>query len=114
MATEALPPLPKGAKLVSDNSYTAPPLPSGALNIDSLDKDTGALKSLRATVSSYKKPEDKLKIIKKYYPDAIPFGSDNYVFKNPKTKRPTLFILQNMVVLEQIFLVVLLVLYLVL
>ena len=84
MATEVLPPLPKGAT-------TLPPLPSGALNIDSLDKDTGALKSLRATVSAYKKPEDKLKIIKKYYPDAIPFGSDNYVFKNPKTKRPTLF-----------------------
>ena len=84
MATEVLPPLPKGAT-------TLPPLPSGALNIDSLDKDTGASVSLRSTVSAYKKPEDKLKLIKKYYPDAIPFGSDNYVFKNPKTNRPTLF-----------------------
>ena len=84
MATEVLPPLPKGATAL-------PPLPSGALNIDSLDKDTGVSASLRSTVSAYKKPEDKLKLIKKYYPDAIPFGSDNYVFKNPKTKRPTLF-----------------------
>ena len=33
--------------------------------------------------------EDKLKLIKKYYPDAIPFGADNYVFTNPKTKQPT-------------------------
>jgi len=84
MATEVLPPLPKGAT-------TLPPLPSGALNIDNLDKDTGVSASLRSTVSAYKKPEDKLKLIKKYYPDAIPFGSDNYVFKNPKTNRPTLF-----------------------
>ena len=84
MATEVLPPLPKGATAL-------PPLPSGALNIDSLDKDTGVSVALRSTVSAYKKPEDKLKLIRKYYPEAIPFGSDNYVFKNPKTNRPTLF-----------------------
>jgi len=77
-------PLPKGAT-------TTPPLPSGALSFDNLDNKTGAPKKIRATVSAYKKPEDKLKLIRKYYPDAIPFGSDNYVFTNPKTKQPTLF-----------------------
>lgn len=76
--------LPKGAT-------TTPPLPSGALSFDNLDNKTGAPKKIRATVSAYKKPEDKLKLIKKYYPDAIPFGSGNYVFTNPKTKQPTLF-----------------------
>jgi hypothetical protein len=84
MAEQTLPPLPQGAT-------TTPPLPSGSLNFESLDKKTGAPKKIRATVSAYKKPEDKLNLIKKYYPDAIPFGSDNYVFTNPKTKRPTLF-----------------------
>lgn len=77
-------PLPEGAT-------TTPPLPSGALSFDNLDNKTGAPKKIRATVSAYKKPEDKLKLIRKYYPDAIPFGSDNYVFTNPKTKQPTLF-----------------------
>ena len=77
-------PLPEGAT-------TTPPLPSGALSFNNLDNKTGAPKKIRATVSAYKKPEDKLKLIRKYYPDAIPFGSDNYVFTNPKTKQPTLF-----------------------
>jgi len=76
--------LPKGAT-------TTPPLPSGALSFDNLDNKTGAPKKIRATVSAYKKPQDKLKLIQKYYPDAIPFGADNYVFTNPKTKQPTLF-----------------------
>jgi len=77
-------PLPEGAT-------TTPPLPSGALSFENLDNKTGAPKKIRAVVSAYKKPEDKLKLIQKYYPDAIPFGSNNYVFTNPKTKQPTLF-----------------------
>jgi len=77
-------PLPEGATKI-------PPIPRGALSFDNLDNETGAPKKIRAVVSAYKKPEDKLKLIKKYYPDAIPFGSDNYVFTNPKTKQPTLF-----------------------
>jgi len=80
----AIPALPKGAT-------TTPPLPSGSLSFDNLDNKTGAPKKIRAVVSAYKKPEDKLKLIKKYYPDAIPFSSSNYVFTNPKTKQPTLF-----------------------
>ena len=80
----AIPALPKGAT-------TTPPLPTGAFSFENLDNKTGAPKKIRATVSAYKKPEDKLKLIQKYYPDAIPFGADNYVFTNPKTKQPTLF-----------------------
>lgn len=80
----AIPALPKGAT-------TTPPLPTGAFSFENLDNKTGAPKKIRATVSAYKKPKDKLKLIKKYYPDAIPFGANNYVFTNPKTKQPTLF-----------------------
>tara|TARA_R100001163_G_scaffold65817_2_gene65226 strand:- start:226 stop:2172 length:1947 start_codon:yes stop_codon:yes gene_type:complete len=80
----AIPTLPTGAT-------TTPPLPSGALSFDNLDNKTGAPKKIRAAISAYKKPEDKLQLLKKYYPDAIPFGADNYVFTNPKTKQPTLF-----------------------
>lgn len=84
MAEQKLPPLPQGATRI-------PPLPSGALSFENLDRKTGAPKQLRATVSAYKKPLDKLKLIQKYYPDAVPFSSGNYVFTNPKTKQPTLF-----------------------
>lgn len=80
----AIPPLPQGAT-------TTPPLPPGALDFSSLDKKTGAPKDLRATVAAYKKPLDKLNLVRKYYPDAIPFGEDNYVFTNPATERITLF-----------------------
>ena len=76
--------LPKGAT-------TVPPLPGGAINFDGLDEKTGAPNKLRAVINAYRKPEDKIKVLQKYYPDAIPFGSDNYVFKDPNTGQPTLF-----------------------
>lgn len=76
--------LPKGAT-------TVPPLPGGAISFDNLDNKTGASNKLRAVINAYRKPEDKIKVLQKYHPDAIPFGSDNYVFKNPKTGQPTLF-----------------------
>tara|TARA_R100000808_G_scaffold2239_1_gene9268 strand:+ start:915 stop:2873 length:1959 start_codon:yes stop_codon:yes gene_type:complete len=76
--------LPKGAT-------TVPPLPGGAISFDGLDEKTGAPNRLRAVINAYRKPEDKIKVLQQYYPDAIPFGPDNYVFKNPNTGQPTLF-----------------------
>lgn len=72
----------------------APPAPTGfapALSYSNVDEGTGAPASLRAMLAAYSKPEDKLRAIQKYFPDAQPFGEDNFVYTNPKTNRPTLF-----------------------
>ena len=54
------PPLPTGA-------VSTPPLPQGTLTFDpgEIDIETGAPNKIRATISAYKKPEDKLKLISK-------------------------------------------------
>ncbi len=57
----------------------------------SIDKRTGAPAGVRASVGSLTKPEDRLTQMQKYYPDAQPYEDENFVFTNPKTKRPTLY-----------------------
>ena len=69
----------------------APPGFAPALEYSNIDAGTGAPASLRAMLAAYSKPEDKLRALKKYFPDAQPFGEDNFVYTNPKTKQPTLF-----------------------
>jgi hypothetical protein len=88
----AIPSLPENAYTLEEP--VIPKLPTGALSkefLDKMDKESGAPKFLRSTVYAYKKPEDKLKIIRKYYPEAIPFGNNNFIFLNPTTKQPVLF-----------------------
>lgn len=75
-------------------SPIVPTVPTGFVPIEplaNLDVSTGAPNRLRAVAAAYSKPQDKLNLIKKYYPDAQPFGDDNFVFTNPATKRRTLF-----------------------
>jgi hypothetical protein len=69
-----------------------PPPPPAALQINpqAIDKVTGVPKGLRAALGSTPKPEDKLRLVTKYFPDAQPYGDDNFVYKNPKTGRFTL------------------------
>ena len=61
-----------------------------------IDKTTGAPINVRAIVASFNKPEDKLKALKQYYPDAeatdgTMLGDGNYVYTDPDTKLLTLF-----------------------
>lgn len=56
-----------------------------------LDKNRGAPASVRQQVGSAYTPEDRLATIRKTYPDAQPYGDDNFIFTDPKTKRPTLY-----------------------
>jgi hypothetical protein len=63
-------------------------------NIDfyaGMDRTTGA--SWRATkaVGDAFKPEDKLATLRKFYPDAMPFGNDNFIFTNTDTGKVTLY-----------------------
>ena len=85
------PKLPEGAYVVQGVQVPAPPPPKGAVPPPE-DLETGAPKSLRTIVSAYKKPKDKLEIIQKYYPEAYPYGKNNFVFKNPENNNTlTLF-----------------------
>jgi hypothetical protein len=68
-----------------------PPTPPALqINPQAIDKVTGVPKGLRAALGSTPKPEDKLRLVTKYFPDAQPYGDDNFVYKNPKTGRFTL------------------------
>ena len=61
-----------------------------------IDRTTGAPINVRAVVASFSKPEDKLKALKQFYPDAEStdgtiLGDDNFVYTDPKTGLITLF-----------------------
>lgn len=57
----------------------------------SVDRRSGAPVSVRAIVGSVRDPQDKLATLQKTYPDAIPYGEDNFVFVSPETKKLTLY-----------------------
>ncbi len=80
-----LPVDPDQRKLAIENFRKTP-------EFDSLvDKYTGASALSRAALGSVDLPQDRLPTIRLYYPDAEPYGPDNYVFTHPDTGRPTLF-----------------------
>lgn len=55
-----------------------------------IDKTTGTPAFVRAQVGSA--PEaDRMANIRRFYPDAVPYDEDNFVFTNPATGRPTLY-----------------------
>lgn len=60
-----------------------------------LDTKTGASVAARASVGAAVTPEDRLATLRKIYPDARPYGEDNFVFSHPKTGRPTLYNEEN-------------------
>lgn len=73
--------------------YTPPkPVPTVAVNgvQQPLDENTGAPWSVRMMVGGSPQ-QDRLANIQRYFPDAQPHGEDNFVFKDPKTGRPTLY-----------------------
>ncbi len=59
--------------------------------IQQIDQERGAPTRIRSAVGASKKPDDKLATLQKYYPDATPWGVDNFVFTDPDTKNKTLF-----------------------
>ena len=55
-----------------------------------IDKRTGAPAFARAVVGGA--PEkDRLANLKRFFPDAVAYGDDNFVFTDPGTGRPTLY-----------------------
>lgn len=55
-----------------------------------IDKEAGAPIRVRSRVGNVA-PKDRLANLKASYPDAVPYGDDNFVFTNPETGRPTLY-----------------------
>lgn len=55
-----------------------------------IDTRTGAPASVREIVGGAPM-QDQLANLKRYYPDAQPYGPDNFVFTDPGTRRPTLY-----------------------
>ena len=70
---------------------------------NSIDTKSGADAGVRAQVAGSSRPDDKLKTLQKFYPDAVPveifdpkygatkFGRGNFVFTNPESGQLTLF-----------------------
>jgi hypothetical protein len=56
-----------------------------------MDKTTGAPAGVRQSVGSAHTPEDRLATLRNFYPDAQPFGEDNFMFFNGNTGRLTLY-----------------------
>ena len=56
-----------------------------------IDRTTGASTFVRTLAPPSKSSEDRLATIRKYYPDAVKHGEDNFLFTNPETGKPTLF-----------------------
>ncbi len=55
-----------------------------------IDRDTGSPAFVRAQVGGAP-AQDRLANIKRYYPDAAPYGDDNFVYTNPDTGKLTLY-----------------------
>jgi len=55
-----------------------------------INKTTGAPVGVRAAVGAATTGEDKLSTLRKFFPDAQQYDKDNFIYTDPKTKRPTL------------------------
>lgn len=55
-----------------------------------LDKKSGAPASIRMAVGGAPE-QDRLAQIQKFYPDASPYGDDNFIFTDPRSGKPTVY-----------------------
>ncbi|WP_037454288.1 hypothetical protein [Sinorhizobium fredii] len=61
-------------------------LKNGGPNPDLIDTSDDAPANVRAAVGALDKPEDRLTALRKYYPDAQPYGEDNFIFTDTSGK----------------------------
>ena len=72
-------------KLTAEEVNAAVP---GARQVD-IDRGTPA--AVRRDVGGAPNPQARLATMRRYYPDAEPYGDDNFIFTDPDTGRPTLY-----------------------
>lgn len=87
MADET-PPAPPG---FIDIPAPPPGFQRAAIDPRAIDSASGAPARVRLSVGSAQTPKDRLATIRKFFPDAQPYDGDNFVYTDPKTKRPTLY-----------------------
>tara|TARA_R110002126_G_scaffold206136_1_gene353388 strand:+ start:1264 stop:3621 length:2358 start_codon:yes stop_codon:yes gene_type:complete len=58
---------------------------------ENIDSESGAPALVRAAVGELETTEEKLKTLDNYYPGAVPYGEDNFLFFDPDTKKFTLY-----------------------
>lgn len=63
----------------------------GGLKKSMIDQSRGAPAFIRQVVGGFIDPPSRLATLQKYYPDAKPFGKDNFVYTDPETRKPTLY-----------------------
>ena len=56
-----------------------------------IDEARGTPAAVRRDVGGAPNPQARLATMRRYYPDAEPYGDDNFVFTDPDTGRPTLY-----------------------
>lgn len=56
-----------------------------------IDRRRGAPAAVRAAVGAAQTPEDRLATLRRFAPDARPFGTDNFLFTDRRTGRPTIY-----------------------
>ncbi len=56
-----------------------------------IDQDTGASLMERAQVGAAKSSQDKLATVRNFYPEASPYGDDNFLVVNRENYQPSLF-----------------------
>lgn len=66
------------------------PFADAPIDEKSLDQ-RGAPANVRLVVGAARKPDDRLLNLRRFYPDAQPYGDDNFVFKDPRTGRKTIY-----------------------
>ncbi len=59
------------------------------INVEKIDRETPAW--LRARISGLTSPEDRLRAIRSFAPDAQPLGDGNFIMTDPETNKPMLF-----------------------
>jgi hypothetical protein len=55
-----------------------------------INKTSGAPMGVRAAVGAASTEQDKLSTLRKFFPDAQQYDKDNFIYTDPKTRRPTL------------------------
>lgn len=63
-----------------------------------IDERSGAPAGIRAVVGAARTPQDALATLRKFYPDAKPYGDGNFVYTDPVSKQPKLYNEKNQTV----------------
>ncbi|MBR0668266.1 hypothetical protein GXW71_28195 [Roseomonas hellenica] len=65
--------------------------PGRYLSAEDVDRRSGAPSNVRRAVGNLSTPEDRLAMLRRFAPDARPFGDGNFIYTDRRTGRPTVY-----------------------